>query len=113
MSLDCGISGELVSAVQYIVLHPQYIMYLLAYGVVSVCGILCVFVTVVLLGSLVNSILTTTRKFITVLISIYVFNHHCTPLQYVMMIVIFATVAFNLYYEHMHEREEVEKPHSQ
>lgn len=106
--LDCVITDELFPAINYITSHPGIIQYFLIYGIVSSVGVLCVFATVVSLGSLVVSIITTTRKFLSIFLSIYLFNHKCSILQYLTIISIFITVAFNLYHGHFNEKKNEE-----
>ncbi len=85
-------------------MHPAYAGYLLIYGVMSVAGVLCVFATVVTFGSLVNSIVTTTRKFVSILFSIYMFGHSCSVLQYGAIFAIFVTVCYNFYVDNFAEK---------
>jgi hypothetical protein len=41
--------------------------------------------------------LTTTRKFLSILFSIYVFNHPCSCMQFSAILVTFMAVCYNLY----------------
>jgi UDP-galactose transporter B1 len=103
LGLDCAIVGELHSGTIYLLEHPQLLPWWLVYGAVSVAGNLCTLATIDLFGSLVKTMLTTTRKFISLMLSLYIFQHNCTFSQYCALLIVFATVAYDIYKEHCHE----------
>lgn len=105
-------TGEFLTAIEYIKEHPVYINYLLVYGLVSVAGITCIYIVVVRFGALVNSTVTTTRKFLSILFSIYAFGHSCTPLQYSTILITFLAVIYNLYSEHSKDNPSSVKTHT-
>eukprot|EP00826_Nyctotherus_ovalis_P032167 TRINITY_DN2596_c0_g1_i3.p1 TRINITY_DN2596_c0_g1~~TRINITY_DN2596_c0_g1_i3.p1 ORF type:complete len:173 (+),score=11.72 TRINITY_DN2596_c0_g1_i3:587-1105(+) len=103
--LDCVVTGEFGSGVAFVAKHKVYILYLVFFGTTSAAGVLCVFFFILRFGALLSSILTTTRKFISILFSIYVFNHPCTYSQFLAVIVTFLAVSYNLYFEHASSRK--------
>jgi len=65
--------GEHVTAMAYISKHPSSIQDILLFSICSALGQLFIFYSVVRLGPLATTTITTTRKFFTVLISVLMF----------------------------------------
>ena len=110
--IDCLFTGEAFNAISYIGTYPIYGVYLLIYGIVSGIGVCCIFYIIGNFGSLVNSIVTTTRKFMSILFSIYMYQHKCTVVQWMALLITFMTVAYNFLKEHWLNKEVVTKSHT-
>ena len=103
--LVCYITGEFSDAIPYMIEHKVCIGYMLVYAITSIFGVFCVFAVVVKFGALINSILTTTRKFLSILFSIYLFGHKCSLIQYCAIFITFTAIIYNLYTEHSSEKK--------
>lgn len=89
--LGAGIvlSGELWDFLSFAERYPSILYNILLFGVTSALGQTFIFMTVVYFGPLTCSIITTTRKFFTILASVIIFSNPISPLQWVGTILVF------------------------
>jgi len=67
---------------RFILAHPSVLQDLLLFGLVSALGQLFIFHCVIAQGALALSIITSTRKFFTILSSVLYFGHQLNPVQW-------------------------------
>ena len=82
-------SGEFFAAVKFCTTNPSAYVYVLLFSACGSIGQMFIFLTVAKFGSLVFAIVKTTRKFMSIIISILMYNYPFTSLQYIGMTVIF------------------------
>ncbi|VDM36316.1 unnamed protein product [Hydatigera taeniaeformis] len=76
-------TGEVVSFFVFIKKYPYAVFNILLFGIVSAVGQMFIYTMIVNFGSLMCSIVTTTRKFFTVLASVLLFGHTLSTHQMV------------------------------
>ena len=90
-------NGEALHAVQFISKHPDVLPNILVFCISSAVGQLFIFLTIVNFGPLVCSIITTTRKFFTILASIVIFSNTLLPRQWAGMLLVFSGLGIDVY----------------
>lgn len=83
------ITGEIFSFVEFVLRYPYLIRDLLMFGCTSALGQNFIFTTVATFGPLTCSIMTTTRKFFTILGSVIIFANPLTERQWVGVVLVF------------------------
>lgn len=89
------ITGEIWLFIDFVKRHPNILSDILAFSALSALGQLFIFLTVTDFGPLPCSIVTTTRKFFTVLTSILYFGNPTTYRQYLGIILVFTGLALD------------------
>eukprot|EP00741_Cyanophora_paradoxa_P000551 tig00000411_g534.t1 len=82
LTIACLVTGELQSGLDFAMNHPQFLQDVTIFSVVFVAGQHFVFFALANFGSLVCTIITTTRKFFTLLFSVFWFRHALTSTQW-------------------------------
>lgn len=90
-------TGEGVEAIGFISRHPEVIFNIIIFCISSAVGQIFIFITIVHFGPLVCSIITTTRKFFTILASIVIFSNALLPRQWVGMMLVFTGLGLDAY----------------
>uniref|UniRef100_A0A0X3PCI3 Solute carrier family 35 member B1 n=2 Tax=Schistocephalus solidus TaxID=70667 RepID=A0A0X3PCI3_SCHSO len=75
------LTGEVMPFVAFVRRFPNVASNILLFGIVSAIGQMFIYTTIVHFGPLMCSIITTTRKFFTVLASVVIFGHALSRLQ--------------------------------
>lgn len=88
-------TGELVKFYDFIGRHPSLVYDIALFSSLSAIGQLFIFLTVSEFGPLPCSIITTTRKFFTVLISVFMFGNKITQMQWVGTALVFTGLALD------------------
>ncbi|GLH11441.1 hypothetical protein R5R35_002159 [Gryllus longicercus] len=83
-------TGELFTFISFIQRHPSIIWHLVTFSVASALGQFFIFLTVSDFGPLPCSIMTTTRKFFTVLGSVLLFGNTLLPRQWLATVLVFS-----------------------
>ena len=91
------ITGEGVSAVYFIIRHPDVILNLLAFSSASAIGQLFIFTTITEFGPLTCAVFTTTRKFFTILVSVIIFGNALLQRQWVAVVLVFIGLSIDAY----------------
>lgn len=91
------ITGEGVSAVYFIIRHPDVILNLLAFSSASAIGQLFIFTTITEFGPLTCAVFTTTRKFFTILVSVIIFGNTLLQRQWVAVVLVFIGLSIDAY----------------
>ncbi|NWS31304.1 S35B1 protein, partial [Polioptila caerulea] len=82
-------TGELWEFLSFTQRYPSIISNILLFGLTSALGQSFIFMTVVYFGPLTCSIITTTRKFFTILASVVLFANPISPMQWVGTVLVF------------------------
>ncbi|KAK2111714.1 hypothetical protein P7K49_011460 [Saguinus oedipus] len=82
-------TGELWEFLSFAERYPAIIYNILLFGLTSALGQSFIFMTVVYFGPLTCSIITTTRKFFTILASVILFANPISPMQWVGTVLVF------------------------
>ncbi|CAG0914003.1 unnamed protein product [Notodromas monacha] len=83
------LTGELVLFIMFVMEHTHLIWDIMIFSVASALGQFFIFLTVSEFGPLPLSLITTTRKFFTVLASVVIFGHHIAPRQWFGAVLVF------------------------
>lgn len=92
------IENRIVEFIQFTVRHPAVITEMLVFSLCSAVGQNYIFKTVTTFGPLTCSIITTTRKFFTILMSIIIFQHPMVMRQYLGTLLVFMGIALDAAY---------------
>ncbi|XP_077966482.1 solute carrier family 35 member B1-like isoform X2 [Styela clava] len=92
------VNGQGLACFRFIYKHPQVISHLAMFSLTSAFGQHFIFLTVVYFGPLTCSIITTTRKFFTILGSVILFQNPLTSLQWFGALLVFAGLGFDAKY---------------
>jgi len=92
LGLYLATGTEWLAFLHFVRLYPATLHKILLFGLCSAVGQLFIFTTVTQFGPLQCSIITTTRKFFNMLLSIFVFNHTLLPRQWLATGVIFVAL---------------------
>ena len=90
------LSSQLFDLYTYIHKHPNVIGDLYMISILGTIGQCFIFYTVSCFGARVLGIVTTSRKFFTVLFSIFMFSHPVEPLQWVAMALVFVALLLEI-----------------
>lgn len=93
-----AISGDIFEFFQFIQRHPSLVYYIALFSSLSAIGQLFIFLTVAEFGPLPCSIITTTRKFFTVLTSVFLFKNNLTNTQWIGTTLVFLGLALDSMY---------------
>lgn len=85
--------NALSSALEFIATHPTVTRDILLFSLTGAIGQLFIFLTLSTYGSLTLVTITVTRKMVTMLLSVFVFNHSLTLGQWGGVLVVFAAIA--------------------
>lgn len=91
-------TGEMFECVNFLTRHPNAVWQIASYGLASAFGQYFIFLTVAEFGPLPCSIITTTRKFFTVLASIVFFGNTLMPRQWLATAFVFAGLFLDALY---------------
>ncbi|KAF5406168.1 putative UDP-Glc/Gal endoplasmic reticulum nucleotide sugar transporter variant 1 [Paragonimus heterotremus] len=91
-------TGEVFLFVQFVHRHPVILTSMTLFGLTSAVGQIFLFTLLTNFGSLMCAIVTTTRKFFTVLASIILFSHAMSTSQWIGTLLVFAGIFFDQFY---------------
>ncbi|PSN41949.1 Solute carrier family 35 member B1 [Blattella germanica] len=90
VGIGIAVTGEAVEFFHFVQRHPSIVWQLISFSVASALGQFFIFLTVSDFGPLPCSIITTTRKFFTVLGSVLLFGNALLPRQWFATVVVFS-----------------------
>ncbi|XP_053990724.1 solute carrier family 35 member B1-like [Hylaeus volcanicus] len=96
-SLCCILLFEGTQPLAYCLQHPRILYHITFYCISASLGQLFVFAALTAFGSLRLTLITTTRKFFTVLLSVLLFGHSITFSQWLCVVLIFVSLAYQSY----------------
>jgi UDP-galactose transporter B1 len=88
-------TGGIINGLHFAARHPSVIPMMAAFALTSAAGQMFIYYTVRHYGSLVCTMVTTTRKFFTILLSVLWFGHHLSLLQWIAVAIVFAGIAID------------------
>nr|CAB3266233.1 solute carrier family 35 member B1 [Phallusia mammillata] len=91
-------SGQGIAFLRFVIAHPHVLWYLSLFSLTSAFGQHYIFLTVVTFGPLTCSVITTTRKFFTVLFSVIIFQNPMTSRQWLSTFLVFAGLGLDSIY---------------
>eukprot|EP01139_Manchomonas_bermudensis_P006410 Amastigsp_a177065_21.p1 type:complete len:320 gc:universal Amastigsp_a177065_21:145-1104(+) len=91
------LTGEGSAALAFVNRHPSSLVDISIFSATSALGQLFIFSTLTHLGALVLSMITTSRKFFTVLLSILWFGHELTTGQWTGVALVFGALGLDIY----------------
>ena len=91
-------TGEGVDAIGFIIRHPEVLYNIAVFGLSSAVGQIFIFTTVTNFGPLTCSIITTTRKFFTLLASVVIFGNVLLTRQWVGVALVFLGLGLDVYF---------------
>jgi len=86
------LSGQFMGFIEYVKAHPAVMTDLVLLALLGTLGQIFIFFTIANFSPLILSIITTTRKFFTVLVSIVMYNHPINALQWASIGLVFIGV---------------------
>jgi UDP-galactose transporter B1 len=98
MTIAVLLSREFFYFTEFALRFPKVIVQLLAFGFMSSMGQLFIFYLISNFGSLSNSIVTTSRKFFTVLLSLFIFGNSLAQNQWLGTILVFSGLFADIFY---------------
>ena len=104
-----GISSAGGEIVAFCLEHPDALRDIITFCICGAVGQLFIFLTIVQFGSLTNTIVTTTRKFFSILISTALSGSPLVPLQWAGVACVFAGLAGNIYLKALKARAKQKK----
>jgi len=88
-----GRSSDLADALKFLSMHPKAVYPLFQFAITGALGQLFIFETLQHFGSLTLVTITLTRKLFTMLLSVVIYRHKLSPLQYLGATVVFAGIS--------------------
>uniref|UniRef100_A0A1Y1MDJ8 Sugar phosphate transporter domain-containing protein n=1 Tax=Photinus pyralis TaxID=7054 RepID=A0A1Y1MDJ8_PHOPY len=92
------LSGELIKFIEFVTRHPTVLSNILLLALAGALGQLFIFLTVTEFGPLPCSVITTTRKFFTVLGSVLIFGNVLTVRQWIGAIIVFTGLFLDVFF---------------
>jgi uncharacterized membrane protein len=89
-------SDRLITRDHGLMSHRTAIHDVVLFSLASACGQLCVFFCIRRYGALVTAIITTTRKFLSVLLSVLTFGHNLSLSQWIAVFMVFTGIALEI-----------------
>lgn len=93
-----NLTGELLQFVDFVQRFPFVISFIFQFSIMSAIGQLFIFLTISSFGPLVCSLITTTRKFFTVLCSVLLFGNSLTGQQWFGTALVFLGLSLDMFY---------------
>ncbi|KAJ8737492.1 hypothetical protein PYW08_000087 [Mythimna loreyi] len=92
------LSGEMFTFIVFVSMYPEVIIYLIGIAIVGALGQMFIFYMVAEYGPLPCSVVTTTRKFFTVLMSVIIFGNVLLPRQWFGAVLVFSGLFLDMFY---------------
>ncbi|XP_014364766.2 solute carrier family 35 member B1 homolog [Papilio machaon] len=97
-SVGVLLSGEIFKFVAFVTQYPEILVYLISFALMGALGQLFIFFMVAEFGPLPCSVVTTTRKFFTVLASVIIFGNVLFGRQWIGAILVFSGLFLDIIY---------------
>jgi len=95
------VTGEGITAMEFCRKYPEILPELFYLAILSAFGQTFIFLTIKEFGSLKSSLITTTRKFVQVLLNTFYFGRSLTAQKWVAVVIVFAGVLFDRYGDYL------------
>ncbi|GAM18222.1 hypothetical protein SAMD00019534_013970 [Acytostelium subglobosum LB1] len=96
MFLVSVVNGDILPALSFMMRYPESLVLVFFYCITSALGQHFIFLTTNRFGALSCTTITTTRKFFSILASIFWFGHYISPLQWGCIILVFAGLSIDI-----------------
>jgi len=103
------VTGEAFTAIEFIRKYPQLLYELVYLALMSACGQTFIFLTIKEFGSLKNSLITTTRKFLQVLLNTFYFGRSLSAQKWVAVLIVFVGVICDRYGDYVEKKSKHDK----
>lgn len=103
------VSGRLLPGALFIWQYPAILSLMCVFALTSASGQIFIYYAVRHHGSLVCTMITTTRKFFTILLSVLWFGHILSVVQWLAVGVVFAGLALDIYFSAKHKKQQTLK----
>lgn len=100
LTIGLFVTNEAYEFIVFTLKYPSVLFQLIAFSICSAIGQNFIFMTITNFGPLPCSIITTTRKFFTILGSVIIFRHSMSWLQWVGTFLVFAGLSLDSFYKH-------------
>lgn len=90
-------TGEFIKALSFIYRFPEVLISIIILSVSNPIGQFFIYAMIHRFGSLTNSTITTTRKFFSILFSVFWFGHPLSILQWISVAIVFASLAVDVF----------------
>jgi len=91
------ITGDGIRGLYFCMEHQEVILQIVLFSIAGAIGQNFIYYAIVIFSSLVCSLITTTRKFFTILVSVIAFGHVLTNLQWIGVSLVFAGLGLDLF----------------
>ncbi|XP_062614110.1 solute carrier family 35 member B1-like [Saccostrea cucullata] len=98
LAIGLVVSGEGVAFLGFMERHPSILLQMMTFGLASAAGQTFIFLTVSTYGPLTCSIITTTRKFFTILASVIIFQNPMNSRQWMGTVLVFTGLGLDSAY---------------
>ena len=91
-------TGSALTGIKFCLSHPDIFPKILTFTLTSGFGQIFIYFTLKQFGSLATSIITTSRKFFTILLSILLYGHSLGMIQWISVIIVFCGLSLDLFF---------------
>lgn len=99
------VDRSFLPSITFIVNYPVALGYILAIGALQVVGQISIYYIVSNFKQHIFPLISTTRKILTVILSIFFFNHYINQYQWIAIGIVFCGMFYEFYEELKHEKE--------
>ena len=93
------VSGELAPSIAFCLLNPDALLFVILIGTLQVFGQISVYYVIANFKQHIYPLISTTRKIVTILVSILAFSHSLNVAQWLSLALVFSGMGFELYDE--------------
>jgi UDP-galactose transporter B1 len=101
--------NEVVEAMQFLTTHPEALRDVLLFALCGATGQVFIFINIKQFGSLINTIVTITRKFFSIFFSLLYFGHKFNAVQVFGILLVFGGLGIDIWIHSKHPRKHKEE----
>ncbi|CAG5116641.1 unnamed protein product [Candidula unifasciata] len=98
LAIGLVVTGEIFEFIPFASRHPSVLFHMISFSLASALGQMFIFITVTSFGPLTCSIITTTRKFFTILTSVIIFQNPMSGRQWIGTLLVFIGLGLDSIY---------------
>lgn len=99
------LEGSLLESVKFMLAYPEVFWHVIGIGLLQVVGQISVYYIVGNFKQHIFPLVATTRKILTVILSIFIFNHDVNLNQWIAILIVFSGMFYELYEELSNEKK--------